>query len=744
MPFASFTGTGNGSTKQFSIPFPYVKKDHIVVALNNVANTNFTFVNDTTIEFDTLSSATSTQEATGAPKTGVGIEISRDTPLTTALVDFVDGSTLTAADLDTAVLQLLYGIQEAKDEAALGIQNTPQGQDANNKPIINVSDPTNAQDAVTKAFLERVGSITSTQIEDGTIVNADVNASAAIQGTKISPDFGSQNIATSGTVDGRDVSADGTKLDTIETSAKDDQTGAEIKSLYEAESDTNAFTNALLAKLNAIEANATTDQTIAEIKTLIAGSPLDDSHLAANSVGNSELANSSVTNNKLADAELVTLAGMQSGTASKLADSTALTSDLADLNQLDGMAKETSISDDDTKFPTSGAVVDYVAAQLAPIGGLEVIADDQSFPNTQPGAGVVISIADAGGLVVDANGTSATARTANGTTVTINNFASNFNSSTVDPGVAIMVSSTGSGQVYNYHKATLKEADLLNLSSDINDFSNRYRVTNGEPTSNNDEGDLIYDKNADKMKVFDSTINAFKSVTSVGDFKFLFLCPAGGTGSPTFNGSIASYDLREGSNTGSSASVTNAAQLLVSVNGVVQKPNTGTSAPTEGFAMVDSNTIIFGANLPTGAEVFVIQIGSAISLQNPADNTVSTSKIQNGAINNAKISASAAIDGSKLADDSIAEVKLDVSNSPSAGTFLQYKDNSDQLTWAQASSPEVYGFNTNAAGNLIVTSTNGGVDNISGSVYDDFEEVVFAATGFTFSLNASGRLIATI
>jgi len=784
MPFAQFTATGNGSTKQFSIPFPYVKKDHIVVALNNVVNTNFTFVNDTTIEFNTISSATSTQETSGAPKNGVGIEITRDTPLTTALVDFVDGSTLTAGDLDTAVLQLLYGIQEAKDEAALGIQNTPQGQDAQNKPIINVSDPTNAQDAVTKAFLERVGSITSTQIADGSIVNADVNASAAIAGTKISPDFGSQNIATSGTVDGRDVSADGTKLDGIESGAKDDQTGSEIKSLYEAESNTNAFTDALLAKLNAIEANATTDQTISEIKALIAGSPLDASHLAADSVTSSELAANSVDSSELvdgsidhshlsndcvdgdniadnaigsehlqansvgiseiADAELSTLAGMQSGTASKLADSTALTADIADLNQLDGKALETTITDDHAKFATSAAIINYVAAQLAPIGGLEVIATDAAFPNTQPASGVVISIADAGGLVVNGSGTSTTARTVGGSTVTINNFASNFNSSTVDAGVAIMVSSTGSGQVYNYHKATLKEADLLNLSNDINDFGNRYRVTDGEPSSNNDEGDLIYDKQADKMKVYDSTANAFKEVTSVGDFKFLFLCPAGGSGSPTFNGSIASYDLREGSNTGAAASVTNAAQLLISVNGVVQKPNSGTSAPSEGFAMVDSNTIIFGGNLPSGAEVFVIQIGSAIALQVPADNTVSTSKIQNGAINNAKISASADIAGSKLADDSIAEVKLDVSNSPSAGTFLQYKDNTDQLTWAQASSPEVYGFNTDSNGNLIVTTTNGGVDNISGTVYDAFEEVVFAATGFTFSLNASGRLIATI
>ena len=42
------------------------------------------------------------------------------------------------------------------------------------------------------------GSVTSTMILDGTILNADINASAAIAGTKISPDFGSQTIVTTG------------------------------------------------------------------------------------------------------------------------------------------------------------------------------------------------------------------------------------------------------------------------------------------------------------------------------------------------------------------------------------------------------------------------------------------------------------------------------------------------------------------------------------------------------------------
>ena len=53
-----------------------------------------------------------------------------------------------------------------------------------------------------------------------------------------------------------------------EDGATADQTNAEIKTAYEANSDTNALTDALQTKLNAIETSATADQTGAEIKTL--------------------------------------------------------------------------------------------------------------------------------------------------------------------------------------------------------------------------------------------------------------------------------------------------------------------------------------------------------------------------------------------------------------------------------------------------------------------------------------------
>ena len=122
---------------------------------------------------------------------------------------------------------------------------------------------------------------------------------------------------------------------------------------------------------------------------------------------------------------------------------------------------------------------------------------------------------------------------------------------------------------------------------------------------------------------------------------------------------------------------------------------------------------------------------------------VTSASIKDGELVNADLHSAANIVGTKLADDSIAEVKLDVSNAPSAGNFLQYKDNSDQLTWAQASSPEVYGFSTSGS-QLQVTTTNGGADNISGTVYAAFDDIIFAATGFTFSINTDGKLIATI
>ena len=114
---------------------------------------------------------------------------------------------------------------------------------------------------------------------------------------------------------------------------------------------------------------------------------------------------------------------------------------------------------------------------------------------------------------------------------------------------------------------------------------------------------------------------------------------ATGGGSATFNGSAYRFTL-------SSPPSVSAAQLLVSVNGVIQKPVAGTGQPSEGFS-VSGNDIIFGDAPATGADFFILTFRS-LGVSEPADNSVTSAKIVDGAIVNADINASAAISGQKI------------------------------------------------------------------------------------------------
>ena len=602
-----------------------------------------------------------------------------------------------------------------------------------------------AADAITGAKIAD-NALDSEHYTDGSIDADHLSSSAvttvklgsdAVTGAKIADDAIDSEHYTDGSIDAAHIASNAVTTAKINADAV---TGAKI---VDDAIDSEHYTDGSIDTAHIADLQVTTAKIAADAITgaKIADDAIDSEHYTDGSIDTAHLAADAVTGAKIADdaidSEHYTDASIDTAhitdaniTAAKLASNAVTTAKITDANvTTDKLAadsvtiakigcEQTTISDSDSHVPTSGAVVDYVTAQIAPIGGLEVIADDESFPETQPASGVVISIADAGGLVVNGSGTSTTGDTiTSNATVTINNINSQFNSTTIAAGVGMLVTSTGSGQIYNYHKATLKEADLINLSTDINDFGNRYRVNAGEPGSNNDDGDLVWDTNADKMKVYDATAGAWTEVTSTGEFKYLFLCPAGGTGAPTLDGSIATYDLRESSNSGSAASVTNAAQLIVSINGVVQKANTGTSAPAEGFALVDANTIIFGANLASGDSVFIVQFGSALTITTPGDNTVATAKLQNLAVTEGKI-ANDAVTADKLAnsinteiaantakvtnathsgevtgataltiaDDVVDEANLKVSNAPTNGYVLTAQSgNTGGLTWAEQS-----------------------------------------------------------
>ena len=81
--------------------------------------------------------------------------------------------------------------------------------------------------------------------------------------------------------------------------------------------------------------------------------------------------------------------------------------------------------------------------------------------------------------------------------------------------------------------------------------------------------------------------------------------------------------------------------------------------------------------------------------------------------------------------------------SANAGKAILVKDDGSELIFGNASSAEVYGLVKNG-NNLNVTTTNQGANNITNATYVAFDEVIYAASGFTFSINASGNLIATV
>ena len=206
---------GTGSQNNFAISFSFLANTEVDVKVGGVLKTLGTHYNivGSEVQFTTGNTP---------PSGTANIVLTRDTNISAKKVDFADGSVLTETDLDNNSDQILFAQQEIiNDFVKRDGTQTVTGNlifegatDDGNETTLAITDPT-ADRTITVPDRSGTiitsgdtGTVTSTMINDGTIVNADVNASAAIDGTKISPNFGSQNIVTSGTVDGRDVSVD--------------------------------------------------------------------------------------------------------------------------------------------------------------------------------------------------------------------------------------------------------------------------------------------------------------------------------------------------------------------------------------------------------------------------------------------------------------------------------------------------------------------------------------------------------
>ena len=623
----------------------------------------------------TLSSDNNTITFNSALPQGAVVFIERRTrDADSAYTTFASGSTIRATDLNNSATESNFTAQEARNKA-FDLENA----------IFSGAQPT--INGVPQPY------ISSTQIIDGAIQNVDINTSAAIDGSKINPDFGSHDITTTGTING---------VSTTELSILD---GATVTTDELNILDGVTSTASELNILDGVTANTT------EINKLdgLTATTAELNQAAGITSG----IQSQIDGKQPLDSELTELATMGSGTASSLADLSSaevqtldgITASTTELNLLAGKSVVTSItgSATDVQLPTAQAVNERVVELVTEVGGFTPIANETSFPATNPdindGAGTIVSVkALASNLVANGSGVATIANGAgSGNTVTINGLTAG---ETIAAGLGILVETTSTLHTYTFHRTNIDAAGVSNAQTLVNDFNDRYQISANAPSAHPDgsalqDGDLWFDTSTNIMKVYDAGNTQYDAVTSVGDFKLLTVVPDGATsGSPTFNGSIVSYDLRDGS---VAANVTSVGQLLVSLNGVVQKPNAGSyNASNEGFYLEGNNGIKFCTAPVSGSSLFVTLIGAATSIGTPSDNTISEAKLQS---------------------DSVSEAKLKVSNSPVNGYFLSAQSgNTGGLTWAQVNTELVGDTSPQLGGDLDVQSSKVTTSTTNGNV----------------------------
>ncbi len=283
-------------------------------------------------------------------------------------------------------------------------------QDFKNKIVVSATDNR-------IEFYSEVGGspVEQVRIQDGAIVpvtDSDVDlgtTSVRFKDAFVDSVTVTNNIVVAGTVDGRDVAADGTKLDGIEASATADQTDAEIRAAVEAATDSNVFTDADHTKLNSIEVSATADQTDAEIRAAVEAATdsnvfTDADHTKLNAIE----ASADVT-----DTTNVTAAGA-------LMDSEV--TNLAQVKAFDSSDYATAAQGTkaDAALPTTGGAMTGAITTNSTFDGRDVATDGTKLDGIEAGAdvtdttNVVASLTAGSNITIAADGTIASTASGGG------------------------------------------------------------------------------------------------------------------------------------------------------------------------------------------------------------------------------------------------------------------------------------------------------------------------------------------
>jgi hypothetical protein len=330
-----------------------------------------------------------------------------------------------------------------------------------------------------------------------------------------------------------------------------------------------------------------------------------------------------------------------------------------------------------------------------------------------------------------------------------------------------------------------------NLSS-VQNFADVYRIASSAPTSSLNQGDLYFDTTANELKVYknsgwaaagstvNGTANRFEYTATAGQTTFTgadnnsaVLAYDSGFCDIFLNGvKLANADFTATS--GNSVILASGAALndilMVVAYGTFQLANISINDLTDTPASIGS----------AGQALVVNNAGNALVYSNASSAEVyGFEKYYSPSTINITVTVSSVGGSNKYFIDGVQQQTLNLyegntyvfthpsahpfrfstdSNNSSAYTTGVTVNSSTQVTIVVASgAPTLYYYCSSHSGmggqantpvpannSLRIRTTNQGADNISATEYDNFSDVLFSASGFVFSLNASGRLIATI
>jgi hypothetical protein len=463
MAFALLRYTANGSTNTFSVSFSYRSTADVIVKLDGVTQTittHYTFPTSSQIQFVSM------------PTNGQVVEIRRATSQSSRLVDYQAGAVIKESDLDNDSIQGFNMAQEAIDitEDAL-TKDSLDRYDATNKRIINVTDPTSAQDASTKNYVDtKFASDVSTVAASAT--SAANSATASATSATASASSATSAAASYDSFDDRYLGAKSSDPsvdndgDALIDGAMYFNTTSNVMKVY----DLGNTTWVTIKPTTTEQGHINTVSGISANVTTVAGKATEIGRLGtADAVADMAILGTTdvvADMNTLATADVV--ADMNTlGTADVVSDMNTLgTADV--VSDMDTLA---AISANITTVAGVSSDVTTVAGQTTEIGRLGT-ADAVADMNTLGTADVV---SDMNTLATSANVTAMD--NVSGSIASVN---------------------TVSGSIANVNTAA------TNIT-DINTFAVRYRIGSTDPSTSLDAGDLFYNTSDNQMKFYDGT-----------------------------------------------------------------------------------------------------------------------------------------------------------------------------------------------------------------------------------------------